>query len=295
VNSDDPDAVRAAFTPKTKAFYAESIANPKMNIADFEKLAAIAHAAGVPFVLDNTVTPYLLRPFAHGVDIAVYSLTKFIGGHGNSIGGAIVDSGNWKPTAERFPFLASPDPSYHGVNFVERFKERAFCAKARLSLLRDLGPALAPFNAFLFLQGLETLHVRMPRHAENALRVAQFLADNPHVSWVKYPGLAADAEYPKAQKYFPHGAGSIIGFGIQGGAPAGKRFINALELISHLANIGDAKTLAIHPATTTHQQLSADEQRAAGVSPDFIRLSVGIEHVDDIIADLTQALAKSTS
>jgi O-acetylhomoserine (thiol)-lyase len=299
VDSSDPKQLEAAITPRTKAVYAESIGNPKNNVTDLEAVAKIAHARQLPFVLDNTVSPYLLRPFDHGADIIVYSATKFIGGHGTSLGGVIVDSGRFDWTVKqdgksKFPLIADPDPSYHGINFVEALQPLgniAYIIKARVTLLRDIGPAVSPFNSFLFLQGLETLHLRMPRHSENALAVAQHLEQHPKVAWVNYPGLASSPEKERVKKYLPKGAGAILGFGIKGGAEAGKKFINSLKLVSHLANIGDAKTLAIHPASTTHQQLSADEQTATGVTPDYIRLSIGIEHVDDIIADIDQALA----
>jgi O-acetylhomoserine (thiol)-lyase len=296
VKSNDLAGFQKAITPKTKAIYAESIGNPKLDVTDIEALSALAHKNGLPLVLDNTVSPYLLRPIDFGADIVVYSATKFIGGHGTSIGGVIVDSGKFDWTNGKFPLIADPDPSYHGINFVEALKPLgniAYIIKARVTLLRDMGPALSPFNSFLFLQGLETLHLRLPRHAQNALAVAEFLQKHPAVSWVNYPGLASSPDNARAKKYLPKGAGAIIGFGIKGGLEAGKKFINSLQLISHLANIGDAKTLAIHPATTTHQQLSSEEQLATGVTPDFIRLSIGIEHVDDIIADITQALAKA--
>ena len=296
VKSNDLQALEAAITPATKAVYAESIGNPKMDVADLEGIAAIAHKNGIPFVLDNTVSPYILRPIDFGVDIVVYSATKFIGGHGTSLGGIIVDSGKFDWTNGNFPLISGPDPAYHGLDFVEALKPMgnlAYILKARVVLLRDLGPALSPFNAFLFLQGLETLHLRMPRHCENALAVARYLEKHPEVAWVNYPGLAASPEKDRAAKYFPKGAGAILGFGVKGGMEAGKKFINALQLISHLANIGDAKTLAIHPASTTHQQLSPEEQQATGVTPDFIRLSIGIEHIDDILADIEQALANS--
>ena len=296
VKSNDLDALRKAMTPKTKAVYAESIGNPKLDVADLETIAAIAHEHGAPFVLDNTVSPYLLRPIDFGADIVVYSATKFIGGHGTSLGGLIVDSGTFDWTNGRFPIIAEPDPSYHGIKFVEALKpfgNIAYITKARVTVLRDLGAALSPFNAFLLLQGLETLHLRMPRHVENALAVAQYLQKHPQAAWVNYPGLPSSPDYARAQKYLPKGAGAIIGFGVKGGLEAGKKFINSLQLISHLANIGDAKTLAIHPASTTHQQLSPEEQIATGVTPDFIRLSIGIEHVDDILADIEQALAKT--
>jgi O-acetylhomoserine (thiol)-lyase len=296
VKSNDLQALAAAITPKTKAVYAESIGNPKLDVADLEGIAAIAHKHGIVFVLDNTVSPYILRPFDFGVDIIVYSATKFIGGHGTSLGGIIVDSGKFDWTCGKYPLIAGPDPSYHGLDFVEALKPMgnlAYILKARVTLLRDLGPAMSPFNAFLFLQGLETLHLRMPRHCENALAAALYLAGHPKVSWVNYPGLPSSPEAARAAKYLPRGAGAIIGFGIKGGIEAGKKFINSLQLISHLANIGDAKSLAIHPASTTHQQLSAEEQLATGVTPDFIRLSIGIEHIDDIVADIEQALAKA--
>ena len=247
-------------------------------------------------MLDNTVSPYILRPMDFGVDIVVYSATKFIGGHGTSMGGLIVDSGKFDWTGGKHPLISGPEKSYHGLDFVSALKPNgniAYIMKARVVLLRDLGPALSPFNSFLFLQGLETLHLRMPRHSENALAVAQYLEKHLQVTWVNYPGLVKSPEKPRAVKYLPKGAGAIIGFGIKGGSDAGKKFINSLQLISHLANVGDAKTLAIHPATTTHQQLSAAEQLATGVTPDFIRLSIGLEHIDDIIADIEQALAKS--
>lgn len=293
VKSNDLDAFQKAITPKTKAVYAESIGNPKLDVADLEGISMVAHKNGIPFVLDNTVSPYLLRPIDFGVDIVVYSATKFIGGHGTSLGGVIVDSGKFDWTSGKFPLISEPDPSYHGINFVEALKPLgniAYIIKARVTILRDLGPALSPFNSFLFLQGLETLHLRMPRHSENALAVAKYLAKHPKVAWVNYPGLDSSPEKEKTVKYLPKGAGAILGFGIKGGLEAGKKFIDSLQLISHLANVGDAKTLAIHPATTTHQQLSAEEQLATGVTPDFIRLSVGIEHIDDILADIEQAM-----
>ncbi|MCG2712261.1 MAG: O-acetylhomoserine aminocarboxypropyltransferase/cysteine synthase [Candidatus Omnitrophica bacterium] len=295
VKSGDMDGFKKAITLKTKAIYAESIGNPKLNVTDLEAMAKIAHDNKIPFVLDNTVSPYLLRPFDYGVDIVVYSATKFIGGHGTSIGGLIVDSGKFDWTNGKFPLIADPDPSYHGINFIEALKPMgniAYIVKARVTLLRDMGPAMSPFNAFLFLQGLETLHLRMPAHTQNALKVANYLEKHKNVAWVNYPGLDSSPEKKKADKYLSKGAGAIIGFGIKGGDEAGKKFINSLELVSHLANIGDAKTLAIHPASTTHQQLTSAEQLAAGVTPDYIRLSIGIENVDDIIADIEQALEK---
>lgn len=296
VPSDDLMAFEQAITPKTKAIYAESIGNPKLNVTDIEALSKIAHKHGIPLIIDNTVSPYLLKPIHYGADIVVYSATKFIGGHGTSIGGMIVDSGKFDWANGKFPLIAGPDPSYHGIDFIEALKPLgniAYIIKARVTLLRDLGPALSPFNAFLFLQGLETLHLRMPTHSQNALAVAQHLKGHPLVSWVHYPGLKDSPEHDKAKKYLPHGAGAVVGFGIKGGLAAGKKFIDSLNLISHLANIGDAKSLAIHPASTTHQQLSAQEQEATGTTPDFIRLSIGIEHIDDILKDIDRALAKT--
>jgi len=296
VPSNDLQAIRKAITPETKAVYAESIGNPKLDVADLEGLSRVAHQHGIPLVLDNTVSPYLMRPIDFGVDIVAYSTTKFIGGHGTSIGGLIVDSGKFDWTNGKFPLIADPDPSYHGIKFVEALKpigNLAYIIKARVTLLRDLGPAMSPFNAFLFLQGLETIHLRLPRHSENALAVAQYLKKHPKVAWVNYPGLESSPEKERVKKYLPKGAGAILGFGIQGGVEAGKKFINSLELVSHLANVGDAKTLAIQPAATTHQQLSPDEQLATGVTPDFIRLSIGLEHIDDILKDIEQALKKT--
>ncbi|MBN1115029.1 MAG: O-acetylhomoserine aminocarboxypropyltransferase/cysteine synthase [Oligoflexia bacterium] len=295
VNSNDLEAFKKAITPKTKAIYAESIGNPKLDVTDIEALAKTAHDNGIPLVLDNTVSPYLLKPFDYGVDIAVYSATKFICGHGTSLGGIIVDSGKFEWTNGKFPLIYGPDPSYHDLDFVEALKKHgniAYITKARVTLLRDLGPAISPFNSFLLLQGLETLHLRMPRHSENALAVAEYLKKHSKVGWVNYPGLKDSPEKKRADKYLKKGAGAIIGFGIKGGLEAGKRFIDSLELVSHLANIGDAKSLAIHPATTTHQQLSPEEQLGTGVTPDFIRLSIGLENIDDIIADVDQALKR---
>jgi len=296
VKSSDLETFQKAITPKTKAIYAESIGNPKLDVADLQGLSGVAHKNGIPFVLDNTVSPYLLRPIDFGVDIVVYSATKFIGGHGTSLGGVIVDSGKFDWTNGKFPLISEPDPSYHSINFIEALKPLgniAYIIKARVTLLRDLGPALSPFNSFLFLQGLETLHLRMPRHSENALSVAKYLKKHPKVSWLNYPGLDDSPEKEKVKKYLPRGAGAILGFGIKGGLEAGRKFIDSLQLISHLANVGDAKSLAIHPATTTHQQLSQEEQLATGVTQDFIRLSIGLEHIDDIIEDIEQALKKT--
>ncbi len=296
VHSNDFDAFKKAINKRTKAIYAESIGNPKLDVADLEALSKLAHENSIPLILDNTVSPYLLRPIDFGVDIIVYSATKFIGGHGTSMGGVILDSGKFNWTNGKFPLIADPEPGYHGLEFVkalEPFGNIAYIMKARVVLLRDLGSVLSPFNSFLFLQGLETLPLRMIKHSENALAVAKYLESNPLVAWVNYPGLASSPEKLRVKKYLPKGAGAIIGFGIKGGIEAGKKFINSLQLISHLANIGDAKTLAIHPATTTHQQLSEEEQLATGVTPDFIRLSIGIEHIDDIVEDIEQALKKS--
>lgn len=295
VDPSDPENFRAAITDKTRAVFAETLGNPKLDTLDIAAVAAIAHEGGVPLVIDNTVpSPYLVNPIAHGADIVVHSATKFIGGHGTSLGGVIVDGGKFDWTNGKFPQLTEPDPSYHGINFAEALGNLAYIIKVRVQLLRDVGPALSPFNAFLLLQGAETLHLRMERHSTNAARVAEFLQNHPKVGWVNYPGLATHPSYDQAKKYFHRGLfGALVGFGIKdGGVAEGKRFIDSLQLHSLLANIGDAKSLVIHPASTTHQQLSPAEQLASGVTPDFIRLSVGLEHIDDIIADLDQALAK---
>jgi O-acetylhomoserine (thiol)-lyase len=296
VPSNDLAAFEKAITPKTKAIYAESIGNPKLDVADIAGLAEVAHKAGVPLIIDNTVSPFLLRPIEHGADIVVYSATKFIGGHGTSIGGVIVDSGKFDWTNGKFPLISGPDASYHGLDFVAALAPLgniAYIIKARVTLLRDLGAAVSPFNSFLFVQGLETLPLRMERHASNALAVARWLEKHPKVAWVNYPGLESSKENARAQRYLPKGAGAILGFGVKGGLEGARHFINSLKLVSHVANVGDAKTLAIHPASTTHQQLSPEEQAATGVTPDYVRLSVGIEHVDDILADLEQALTKA--
>ncbi|MCX7625180.1 MAG: O-acetylhomoserine aminocarboxypropyltransferase/cysteine synthase [Candidatus Sumerlaeaceae bacterium] len=301
VDSSDPANVAAAIDENTRLVYMESIGNPKNNVDDFEAIAEIAHGAGIPFVVDNTVSPFIFRPFDHGADIIVYSLTKFLGGHGTSIGGAIVDSGRFDWSNGKFPEFTEPDPSYHGLVFWQPFglhdkavvRGAAYIIRARVSLLRDLGPCISPFNSFQILQGIETLHLRMQRHCGNALAVAQWLEKHPAVTWVNYPGLASHPNHERAKKYLKNGFGAIIGFGIKGGLEAGKKLIDHVKLFSHLANIGDAKSLIIHPASTTHQQLSPEEQLATGVTPDFIRLSIGLEHVDDIIADLDQALAAS--
>ncbi len=294
VDSSDPENVRKAIDDNTRLVYTESVGNPKNNVDDFVAIAAIAHEAGIPFVVDNTVTtPYLFKPLDHGADIVVYSLTKFISGHGTSIGGCVVDGGKFPWNNGKFPEFTEPDHSYHGIRFWEALGNLSYIIKMRVELLRDLGAPLSPFNAFLILQGLETLHVRMPRHVDNALKVARWLEKNPDVSWVNYPGLPGHSDHDRAKKYLPKGAGAIIGFGIKGGVEAGKKFIDNVKLLSHLANIGDAKSLVIHPASTTHQQLTEEEQKATGVTPDFIRLSIGIEDPDDIIADIDQALKAS--
>jgi len=292
VDPTNTENFKSAINEKTKAIYIETIGNPLVVVPDIKAIADIAHAAGIPLIIDSTfASPYLCRPIEHGADIVVHSCTKFIGGHGTSIGGIIVDSGkfDWAQN-DKFEGLTKPDPSYHGVIFNEAFGELAYIIKTRVTLLRDIGPCMSPFNAFLFLQGLETLHLRMQRHCENAIAVAKHLENHPNVSWVSYPGQDSHQSYEFAKKYLPKGAGAIMGFGIKGGKEAGIKFINKLELISHLANVGDAKTLAIHPASTTHQQLSDEEQKSAGVSPDFIRLSIGIEDIEDIIDDIDQAL-----
>ncbi len=293
VDPANPQNIADAIDDKTRLVFLEAIGNPQLNVPDFRAIADLAHAQGVPVMVDSTVpTPYLLRPFDHGVDIVVHSATKYLGGHGTSIGGLLVDSGKFDYAASgRFPGFREPDPSYHGLRFAD-LGAPAFILKARVQLLRDLGPALSPFNAFLFLQGIETLGLRMARHCENAMGVAQFLNEHAKVEWVNYPGLPDHPSYTLAQKYMPRGQGGLIGFGIKGGREAGRKFIDNLRLFSHLANIGDAKSLAIHPATTTHSQLSVEEQWATGVRDDFVRLSVGLETLDDLISDLEQALAK---
>lgn len=302
VDTGDLDAVKAAIDGGTKALYTEAVGNPRNNVDDFEALAQIAHDAGIPLIVDNTtMSPYLFNPIRHGADVVVHSLTKYIGGHGTSIGGAVIDGGTFDWGNGKFPGFTDPDPSYHGLVYWDAFRDFAgmgnvaYGFKLRVQLLRDLGPCLSPFNAFLFLQGLETLHVRMPRHCENAQRVAEFLEAHDCVSWVNYPGLASHRDHERAMRYMPKGQGGIIGFGIKGGLTAGKRFIDSVKLASHLANLGDSKTLVLHPASTAHSQLNEEQRRAAGVSDDYIRLSVGIEDVEDITADLDQALKASQS
>jgi O-acetylhomoserine (thiol)-lyase len=292
VDTDNLDGLRAAINANTKAVYAETLGNPRLDVIDIAEFARIAHENGLPLIVDNTSTsPALLRPIEYGADIVLNSATKFLGGHGNSIGGVIVDAGKFDWTASgRFKDFTEPDPSYHGISYTQAFGNLAFILKARVQGLRDTGAALSPFNSFLFLQGIETLHLRMERHSQNTLAVAKHLEQHPGVEWVNYPGLQSSRYYARAQKYLPSGQGSLLTFGIKGGFEAGKKFIDSLELFSLVANIGDAKSLVIHPASTTHQQLSEEEQRAAGVTPELIRLSVGIEDVRDIIADLNQAI-----
>ena len=295
VDSTDPENIRSAITDKTKAVYAETVGNPALFTLDIEAAASVAHEAGVPLIVDNTVpSPYLVNPLAHGADIVVHSATKFIGGHGTSIGGVIVDGGKFPWDNGRFPEFTEPDPSYHGLEIYPTLGEMSFVLKARIQMLRDYGPALSPFHSFLFLQGLETLPLRMERHSQNAMAVAEFLQAHPKVSWVNYPGLPEHPGHETAKKYHRGGMfGAILGFGIEGGLEAGKAFIDRLELHSLLANIGDAKSLVIHPASTTHSQLSAEEQRSTGVTDDYVRLSVGLESIDDILYDLDQALNKA--
>ena len=294
VNPDDPENFRKAITKKTKLLYAETIGNPQINVLDIEPIAKIAHEAGIPLMIDNTfASPYLCRPIEFGADIVVHSATKYIGGHGTTMGGVIVESGRFPWDNGNFPDMTEPSRGYHGVRFYETFGDFGYTMKARMETLRTLGAALSPFNAFMLLQGLETLHVRMDRHCANALAVAEYLEKHPQVSWVNYPGLKSSKYHALAQKYLPKGASAVMTFGVKGGAAAGVKFIEAAQFMSHLANVGDAKTLVIHPASTTHRQLSEDEQLKAGVTPDMIRLSVGIENIDDILWDIGQALAAS--
>lgn len=299
VSSSKPEAYEKAINPRTKAVFAETIGNPKLEVPDFEAIAAIARKAGVPFVVDNTVGTGIVRPIDHGADIVVLSATKFVGGHGTSIGGVIVDSGRFNWGNGNFPEFTDPDPSYHGLRFWDTFGNLpglgniAFIIKVRVQWLRDIGAALSPFNAFLFLQGLETLPLRQKQHSRNALAVSRFLKDHPLVTWINYPGLQEHPSHRTAARYLKDSYGALVGFGIKGGLEAGKRFINSVKLLSHLANIGDAKTLVIHPASTTHQQLTREEQEATGVTEDFIRLSVGLEDEEDIMEDIDQALRKA--
>jgi len=299
VESTKPEEFKKAITKKTRAIYAETIGNPKLDVPDFQAIAEIAHNAGVPFVVDNTVGVGLVKPIDHGVDITVLSATKYIGGHGTSIGGVIVDSGKFNWSNGKFPEFTQPDPSYHGLKFWDTFGNFpglgnvAFIIKARVQWQRDLGAALSPFNAFLFLQGLETLPLRVKKHSENALKVAQFLKGHRLVKWVNYPGLEEHSSHKLAVKYLKGNFGGLVGFGIKGGLEAGKKFIESVTLLSHLANIGDAKSLVIHPASTTHQQLTREEQEETGVTEDFIRLSIGLEDVEDIKEDIDQALKRA--
>src|SRR5580692_7211005 len=282
VDPDDPENFRRAITAKTKAIYGETIGNPGMNVLDIEAVARIAHENNVPLVIDNTfATPYVCRPIDYGADIVVHSLTKFMGGHGNSIGGMIVDSGKFDWSKSKHPQINQPSRAYHGMNFSEVFGNIAYIIRCRVEGLRDLGPCMSPFNSFLFLQGIETLGLRMDRHLANTLAVAEHLEKHPHVAWIKYASLPGNPYHAMAKKYTPAGAGAVFSFGIKGGFEAGKRFVDSLKLLSHLANVGDARSLVIHPASTTHQQLSADQQKAAGVLPDMIRLSIGLEDIDD--------------
>ena len=294
VHPDDPEDFRKAIRPSTKLLYAETLGNPLINVVDIEALAKIAHEAQIPLVVDNTVpSPYLCRPIEWGADIVVHSATKYIGGHGTTMGGVIVESGKFDWGNGKFPEFTSPSPGYHGVIFHETFGDFGYTMKARMEIMRTFGPALSPINAWLLLQGLESLHVRMERHCANALAVAEFLKAHPRVAWVNYPGLPDSKYYALSKKYFPKGASGLLNFGVKGGAKAGERFIEAAQFMSHLANIGDAKTLVIHPASTTHRQMSDADQIKAGVTPDMIRVSVGIETLDDILWDIDQALEAS--
>jgi len=292
VDSDEPGPFAEAITDRTKAVLLETIGNPKLTVPDLAGIAAVAHERGVPVVVDNTTpSPALCRPIEHGADIVVHSLTKYLGGHGNSIGGILVDGGQFPWDGGRFADFVEPDASYHGLRFYETYGPATFAMRARVRTLRDQGACLSPFNAFLILQGVETLSLRMARHSENALAVARALAEHPKIDWVLYPGLPDHPSYATAQRYLPDGASGLVGFGVRGGMEAGRRFIEALRLFSHLANIGDARSLAIHPASTTHQQLTAEEQAAAGVTPELVRLSIGLETLDDLLTDLDRALA----
>jgi O-acetylhomoserine (thiol)-lyase len=294
VDPKEPGNFAKAIKKNTRLIYIETIGNPKNDILEYEEIAKIAHDNGIPLFCDNTVaSPVLFRPIDYGIDIIVHSCTKIIGGHGTSIGGILIDSGKFDWMNGKYPELTEPDPSYHGVKYVESFDNLAYIIKARVQFLRDMGACMSPFNAFLFLQGLETIHLRVPRHCSNALALAKWLEGHKAVEWVNYPGLKSHPNYKLAIKYLPKGQGAILGFGIKGGKEAGVKFINSVKLCSHLANVLDSKTLVIHPASTTHQQLSEQEQLAAGVTEDYVRVSVGTEHIDDIIADFEQALNKS--
>ncbi|MDP4227627.1 MAG: O-acetylhomoserine aminocarboxypropyltransferase/cysteine synthase, partial [Bacteroidota bacterium] len=294
VDPDDPENFRKAITPKTKAIYGETIGNPRINVLDIEAVAKIAHENKIPFIIDNTFgTPYLVRPIEYGADVVVHSATKFIGGHGTAVGGVIVDGGkfDWIGSG-KFPDFTTPDKSYNGIRYANDLGAAAYISKARVQLLRNTGATVAPLNAFLFIQGLETLSLRVERHVENARKIVKYLSKHPKVAWVNYPELEGNKYHHLAKKYLPKGAGSIFTFGIKGGEKAGKVFINSLKLFSLLANVADAKSLVIHPASTTHAELNAEEQKAAGVTPDLIRLSIGIENAEDLIADLEQAFTK---
>jgi O-acetylhomoserine (thiol)-lyase len=294
VDTDEPENFARAITPKTKAIFAETLGNPSLNVLDLARVADIANAAGLPLFIDNTfASPYLCRPFEWGAAIVVHSATKFLGGHGTTMGGVVVESGKFPWDNGKFPGMTEPSPGYHGVRFFETFGDFGFSMKCRMEGLRTFGPALSPFNAFLLLQGIETLPLRMDRHCTNALAVAQYLAQHPQVSWVNYPQLPDNKYFDLARKYLPKGAGSVLTFGIRGGAAAGQKFIDSVEFLSHLANVGDAKTLVIHPASTTHRQLNEEQQIAAGVPPDLVRLSIGLESLDDIVWDLDQALHRA--
>lgn len=294
VDASNPENYRDAITDKTKALYAETIGNPTCSVVDFEKIAKIANEAGVPFIVDNTMaSPFLFRPFEYGADIIVHSATKFIGGHGTSIGGVLIESGKFPWDNGNFPGMLEPSKGYHGIKFYETFGDFGYTMRARCEVLRTMGPSLSPFNSFLFLQGLETLPLRMERHVENTQAVAEFLESHNAVEWVGYPGLKSSPFHELATKYFPKGSGGVLNFGVKGGMAAGKKFIESAQFLSHLVNIGDAKTLIAHPASTTHRQMTEDEQKTAGVSPDMIRMSVGLETIDDILWDIDQALKHS--
>ncbi|WHH58430.1 O-acetylhomoserine aminocarboxypropyltransferase/cysteine synthase family protein [Petroclostridium sp. X23] len=295
VNPEEPENFQIATTEKTKAYFIETIGNPNINIPDLQAIADLAHKNGVPLIVDSTfTTPYLCKPFDFGADIIIHSATKFLGGHGTSMGGVIVDGGKFNWDNGKFPGLSQPDPSYHGVNYVKDIGTAAFITKARVQLLRDFGPALSPFNAFMFIQGLETLSLRMQKHCDNAMNIAKYLEQHPMVSWVNYPGLKSNKYYELGQKYMSKGAGSIFTFGLKGGVEAGRKFIDSLKIFSHVANVGDVRSLVIHPASTTHSQLSEEGLKAAGVNPDMVRLSIGIEDANDLIDDLEQAIQKAT-
>jgi O-acetylhomoserine (thiol)-lyase len=290
------DSLKNNINNRTKAVYVETIGNPELSVPDFDRISKIAHENGIPLIVDNTfATPYLCKPFEFGADIVVHSLTKYLNGHGNSIGGIIVDSGNFDWNNGKFGMLTEEDPAFHGISFYKRFGNSAYISKARSQWLRDLGASISPFNSFLILQGIETLSLRMERHCSNAMKIAEFLSGDSRVSWVNYPGLKNHKTHKNAVKYLKHGFGGMLSFGVKGGVEAGKRFIEGLRIFSHVANVGDVRSLAVHPASTTHGQLSEEEQLASGVSPDMIRLSVGIEDIDDLIEDIDSALTKATS